>query len=259
MKNYFKSLPSILLLGISAIGCTTDQEIGNPDHFNSSISGLSEIELLEKDLGVEFFKEDLILKDQNGENEVTLRIAAQEKNELEAYLDNVEFSISPIYSKANSSRKSTNKYGDNLNGGETENFSGIITEFVETKIREDVVGVRLNVVIKNQQENSRIAYNARTTHTSSNWPHLAKIKTFDNSLVIRYNFEVKDRWYKSWYTGYLETCKYNGVNGPINSDCQHFWEQSANMENTFWVDGPYRVRAVINYWNTGSYSVEFTY
>lgn len=260
MKNNFSTLTKIFTIPFLAFSCNSDQELPAPTVQTNEFENISEIALLEKELGITLSKRDFILTDETGDNQVTLRVAAKEKEELENYLNSVNLSMEPVfaheYSYIRTGKNNTDSKVEEVDKS-SSGFSGIITEFVDEKFGDDVIGVRLNVEIKAQSNNSRINYALYTEHTSGNWPYLAKIKTFTTYEPIGYRLETKSRWYKSW--NFASMCKYNGTNGLDPNQCQSFWEQYANNENTFWVDGPYRVKIPVSYWTSGSYSIEFTY
>lgn len=256
-----KSSSLLAVLGICLlISCNNEEEIPALSEEMKEPENLSEIALLEEELGTTFFKKDFTLTDDTGENQVTLRVASPDEKTLENYLNVVNLSMTPVYRNAYPEAQKPQEKNSNFPDGKTEQaFEGIITEFISENLNEDVIGLRLNVEVKENKENLRtqVDYNYISLHTSMKWPYLAKVTTYSNSLEIKYNFEAKDRWYKSWFTGYAETCKYNGNFGQDLTQCNFYWFQPQSSENTIWVDGPYKVRARVSYWNTGSYSVEF--
>lgn len=59
----------------------------------------SEIALIEKEMGISFFKKDITLIDESGKNEVIVRIASKEEEVLREYLALYSLSISPVMRK----------------------------------------------------------------------------------------------------------------------------------------------------------------
>lgn len=258
MKNNFTNLTKLLGISFFVFSCNSDQELPISMEKTNEGENISEIALLEEELQINLYKRDFILTDATGDNQVTLRVAAKEEDVLESYLSTVNFTMTPVFVNDYPIDQTLKKKLDvPIEQNKNENFSGIITEFVNEQLKNDVIGVRLNVEVKENSENARMTYSYSTTHTSNNWPTLAKIETFGTAIEINYNFEAKNKALTSWYTGYLEVCKYNGNGGPDLSQCSHGWNQTPNQENIFWVDGPYRTRAVVRYWNAGSYGVTF--
>lgn len=261
MKKYFRNLVTILGFALFVFSCNSEQELPVSLQEENEPENISEIALLEEELGITLFKRDFILTDESNDNQVILRVAGVEEDILESYLNSVTFSMNPVYLNDYPFlvRESKEEFVLPEERQTDQDFSGIITEFVSQTLKDDVIGIRLNVAVREGNENSRINYNFTATHTSDVWPYLATVQTYANSLEIKYHFDAKERWYKSWYTGYLETCKYNGNAAPDLSQCSHWWTQPANSSNTFWVDGPYKSRVNVSYWNSGSYSVTYVY
>lgn len=208
---------------------------------------LTEIELMEKS-GINLFKTELTVTDEPGENKILLRIASRSEEVLNNYLKIYQFSISPVkgklYNKRESSPYATDEPGDK--GYNDIDMSAVITEVAREHLRPDVTGFILNAkVVDKAFANGRSMANGypnRAYHESGNWPETFKIFGYQ---TIRYEFDGKSRWYSGWSSRTF--CEYYDP-----SDCRGFWEQPS--ENWINVDGPYRVRAVVDFFNYTDYS-----
>jgi hypothetical protein len=245
MKKLFTFSAQFVLLVLAFTSCIQDESVNKTLNEPESIS---EIELMEKETGVVFYKEDIKLA--HGSNEVVIRVASKDETMLKNYLKDFEFSITPLFAKdINFSKQSTNR---SEQAGETSSeiiTDGIFTEFISQKLDDGVVGFRTNVKVLNEDlKNGRISANGypnQAIHTSGNWPELFEIFAYQ---TVRYDFDGKTKWYSGWSSRTF--CQWANL-----ANCQSYWEQPSH--NVIYIDGPYRVRAVVDYYNFVDYSFQF--
>src|SRR5690606_13804648 len=125
-----------IVFAVVIAGCHQDEEFRPPE---SQDRGLSEIALLEKELGITFYKKDLDLVDETGRNKVTLQIAGKTKAMVDAYLEVYDFSISPILRNKKYELKSATATQSPVENGvkEEPDIDGIFTEVISRQLDED--------------------------------------------------------------------------------------------------------------------------
>lgn len=236
MKNFSK----LLLMIIIVFGCQNENQL---DVYDNHHEQLSDIESIEMEYGITFSKQDLQLFDESGKNYVTIRFAHQDKSVLDEYLALVTYKITPIY-EINQSKDFT--IDKPLNTDQTPlendvNLNGIFTEFINLNLEKGVIGIKTDVIPNDGQiASSRVQANGylyQQTHTSMNWPDLCNVWT---NNTVRYKFTGQTAWWSGWSTRTF--CNYDEP-----SICYTDWIQPAVTEYRTNVDGPYKVRLVIDF------------
>ena len=254
MKNSL-TVFTLLLLLISS-GCNTENDLATPisqDQIEPE-NEISEIELLEKETGITLFKKDLVLTDETGKHQVIMRVAAREKVMVESYLTAFSFSITPTFNPVTQVNEGTQQGGQEgqfSTSGESD-LEGIFTEFITIELTDGATGFSTNVILMDKSlknaPNARNGFPEQATHISGKWPEIFKCWTTNS---IGYDLDRKSRWYSGWSS--TTFCNYNN-----SSVCKAYWEQPGFTEQWTWIDGPYKVRAVVDYNNYWDYSFEFT-
>ena len=256
MKNQLIIFALSLLL-LSSISCNTENDVATPINQNQiePESEISEIELLEKETGITLFKKDLVLTDETGKHEVIMRVAAREKEMVENYLTVFSFSITPTFNLITQVDGGTQQeeHESQFSTSSKSDPEGIFTEFISMELTNGATGFGTNVTLMDKSlrnaPNARNGFPSQATHISGKWPEIFKCTTYTN--IIGYDFDRKSRWYSGWSS--TTFCNYNN-----NSICRAYWEQPGSTQQWTWIDGPYRVRAVVDYYNYWDYSFEFT-
>lgn len=183
MKKLFTFSVQFVLLVLAFTSCIQDESVNKTLNEPESIS---EIELMEKETGVIFYKEDITLA--HGSNEVVLRVASKDETMLRNYLKDFEFSITPLFTEdINLSKQST--VGAKQVGETSAEIitDGIFTELVYQKLDDGVVGFRTNVRVLNEDlKNGRISANGypyQAVHISMEWPELFEIFAYQTVLI----------------------------------------------------------------------------
>lgn len=213
----------------------------------------SEIALIEKEIGISFFKKDITLIDESGKNEVVMRIASKEEEVLREYLELYNLSISPVYAKdyekvepsQTLSTESENDYQEEL---AQPNIDGILSELISQKLDKDVIGVNIHVKL-NILENGRVTGNGfpyDVTYYSGTWPEEFECTSYGS---IGYKLMGKSRWYSGWSTRTFCSMYYP-------NPCQSYWRESGQHQR-LWIDGPYKVRVTFDYYSVSDFSFRF--
>lgn len=248
MKTKIKMAGWAILVALLIAGCHQDEEL---QPLESSDKNQSEIALLEKELGITFYKKDLKLIDETGRNVVTLQIAGKDKAMVDAYLEMYEFSVSPIFRNQYESSDAAKQSPVDNGAAEKTNIDGIFTEVISKQLDKNVIGLRTTLTLKNRSLQGRVAapgdFPSSATHynTSGNWPEIFKMYA---SSTVGYQFMGKSRWYSGWSTRTF--CDYYNP-----SVCATYWEHGGEQWTS--VDGPYDVRVTVYYFQYWDYSFEW--
>ncbi|QIP17144.1 hypothetical protein G8759_33160 [Spirosoma aureum] len=225
MKKTFKFLIFSLCLGTLVTSC--DKQVDKDLKPTSSEKDFqSEVEQLEKQTGVKYFKKDVILRDNDNNNEVVMRFASTDESVLSNYLQNTNLTLEPVFAKSvqktesvSSKLGSTSKY---------ESQAAISVEAISIKLQKGAIGYILAAKtnsLRKGDKNTRPAWLSQHFEMISPvWPESfsINIKTAD---AVQLGWDCKDRWYTGWYN-----CDggYRMLAGPS-------WFSQG-------VDGPYKVK-----------------
>jgi hypothetical protein len=234
----------------------------------------SEIDQMEKEEGVTFFKKDVLLKSADGKSEVLMRFASRVKSDLETYLTMHEFKLSPIFTKATTKApvagESDNKDNNKLQVQPTNTGKAIniMSEQLSSKLEAGAIGYGIdtrNVPIA-ERPNMRISAEADYY-----------IEIYSDRRPDRYKMEVYSEhvWLNMRYReGWANPNWFNVYNGYPNVWRQIFAKKvySGNGWDGTWtmtkyeIDvaaafNPYKVLTKVHYFQTISpnYTQNFFY
>ena len=203
MRNLLTSVCYVVSLALFMAGCNeTSEEIAlEPDR------KLSEIDLLEKDMGVSLFKAEMVLTDNSNTNTVTLKVASQSEKDLKHYLANNDFSIQPVYA-IQQPQKSTDKLPLSIDRESVSpGSSRIYSEVVAQSLAPDVIGYAISIQ-KSGNVNGRTNANGYTyslSVISGEWPFSFGI---NSTVNVGVSFKIKRAQYDAWES-YVTICNLN--------------------------------------------------
>ena len=208
----------------------------------------SEIDLMEKQEGVTFFKKDVWIKDETGKDQVLMRFASVNKDLLDTYLEENHYTLLPISGTISNQHSIDVKPTNNSTNLSTIKQM-VITEVVGIKspsaIKEYVIHVERKSDNTKNKKNGRVSitYSSFTIHVSMNWPTYCRVYA---TQPIRHSMRVKDRWMNSWSapSALLE-----------HSSTNTYYEYKYKIDE--WWDGPWRARLEVDYNNSSNYDVYF--
>jgi hypothetical protein len=237
------ALALLIVSSVVILSCQ-DEGVKSPGPESQQDENRSEISIIEEKTGITYYKQDLTLSDESGENKVTLRVAGQDEEMVKEYLKSRIFSITPLY--AHEKKESIKlPYQPNPQPGvasaEKEYESTVIIEVVSQTLKKGVLGVGFRDQPNPAYEvdkSGRTNYYEYREHVSNNWPSWLSLQAYQ---YVEFMIWYKGRWYQSWTPWY----------GPETWCCYDFDE--------FNVDGPYRVSLRIQYNYEGDYYYEFFY
>lgn len=200
----------------------------------------SEVDLLEKEYGVSFFKKDVTLVDAGGSNEMVLRVSALEEALVDEFLESRQMSIVPVFEKRGDANQIKDANINESTSDELDLSKVIIVDIVSQRLDKGVIGLGLHNKIN---PNYYLASNARSKylnpdvwHDSMNWPEEFILRA---NQQVYWKLQRKTRWWSGWST----------VIGPYT------WRGGTNER--FYVDGPWRFGLTISFNNAGDYYYEF--
>jgi hypothetical protein len=250
MSKFFisvKALSAVALSGvlIFSISCNNNNQPDvSPVSSVAKTEYTSEIDQMEKEEGVTFFKKDVLLKSKDGKSEVLMRFASKSQAALNAYLLDYNYTIKSMYDSDKSIRPTSEvKLTDNSSNTTPSvgsDFS-VITEPISKKLAKNAIGYRLSVNLKEEAmaklKNSRVASTSTNVHVSGVWPEETKISLLSGQNSVEYVIDKKQYWYYSW------TLMFGW-----------FTLSGANAQRSHWLDGnqayglsPWKVRVVVAY------------
>jgi hypothetical protein len=227
LKILLKGVLTIALLLFVSFSCQDEaiKELDNPDENKSQIS------LIEEKNGVILFKEDVTITDESGQNKVTIRVAALDKNRLNEYLHSRKFTITPIYDRReNKPLKLTPLTEESTVSEEKESLQEmILTEILSQELKKDVKGIGF----RNEPNPDYISANGRVQYINNNvryyspkWPEILSVQAYNQ---VYFRIQQQWRWYSGWST----------IWGPATWCCSQY--------SDFNIDGPWYVRLEISF------------
>jgi len=199
---------AMVILAVWVASCSKNREDTQPATSAQNAHGpeSSAIALRAEELGVKFFTEDRTLTDATGLNQVVMRFASADERVLKEYLENTEYSISPITSRPDigkglnmaQPRKDPSRVSSLPEGG-----AFVMTEEVSKRLQPDAIGYATHVKSKAvSNKKARVAYLYSTEHSSPTWPEYGYIECLNNSINV--DLRYKDRWYSLLGLGLLD-------------------------------------------------------
>ena len=182
MKNSIPLVLCSMLLALFTISCNdASEEVVSavPD------TKLSEIDLLEKEMGVSLFKAEITLTDDANTNTLTLKVASQDEGELNRYLSNNDFSIEPVYSIEQPQQLTAGSQVDQGQKTVVDPSNRIYSEVLDQSMAPGVIGYRIHIR-KNTRATGRThanGYTYRLTLISGDWPTYFGLNSLVNTGV----------------------------------------------------------------------------
>lgn len=235
------------------IGCEPGPEIAQLDTKDGDPhQNLTEIEVMEIENGVPFYKEQLTLMDSSGKNKVIMLVASKNEDLLKDYLSVVKYTIEPTFKKITKQLDQPSPSFDEEAG--TTSYDGIITEFISQELEKGAVGFRTHVKFDKEgiMDGARFKgydYANQQIHVSMNWPEVFLIYAH---FTVGYKLESKENscCFQKWKL--KQFCDWDA---PLT--CNTYWTQYGGTYRYVWIDGPYKTRAIVDYDNFTDYSFEF--
>jgi hypothetical protein len=292
MTKFFisvKALSAVALSGvlIFSIGCNNNNQPDvSPVSSVAKTEYTSEIDQMEKEEGVTFFKKDVWIKDEAGKNQVLMRFASKNQSALNAYLLDYNYTIEPIIGVVKDETEKIVNSGTQVSGNpqNVQNNAilannAIVTEVISRKLSANVSSFSTIVSFKKERliepKNGRIAaysYNRWVTHlTTTNWPAWATVtlvrysRTYDQCSTLEFGVDQKNcvlcQWYsldsKPWDKYKIETCNiYTTFAGQISQSGPMAYSSSATQQATM-SGSPYRARVNVQSSTSDDYSVDW--
>ena len=248
MKKFFISLIGAACFTVIVASCNKQEGVEVAPTQEKEPTSI--IDLMEKEEGVKFFRRDIWLKDTKGENQVLMRFAATDKDMLDAYLAENEYSISPISAENIIVQNTFDQPKANNQKAIVPTVKQmIITEVLDDQLVSDIRGYVTNVKRKpngvDGNKKSRISstYSSFATHVSMNWPTYYRVY---GQSAIRHSMRIKDRWMNAWSE------PLSLIEQPNPNTLSYY-----RYDIDTWWDGPWRARLEIDYNNSNDYSFYF--
>lgn len=186
---------------------------------------LSAIDQMEKEEGVKFFKQDVVLKDKSTGTKIILRLASLDKETLEEHLTNIDFQVKPLFDDVSPNRL--------VNEPELEQKSSpnqrssMIVEVLEKQLPKGATGYRLSVKEKTINvlgaKNAKVNLEQKQYEVISDpWPEEFIIKV-NSGQNVSYALDKKMNWTSSW-TSFYQSGGWYPLQGPTTV--------------SHWLDGP---------------------
>ena len=239
---------------ILAVSCSQDEQNVEPA---TSDQEIGEIARIEKETGITLFKR--VITFENGNNKATLLIATKSEEIFKNIVENFDVVIKPVYSRdmpANIGKAKSN--GAIENGVEPNNENTgeeILTEFEFIQTETNVIGFTTSYHLKTKEDASggRVAltgYDYYITSTSDNWPTYFWVSFPSQGGGL--NFNAKWKWYNGWVT--YTVCIESSTYGLGVGDCYQEHNLPGVSSYTLNVDGPWRVKTIIGYYNAQDFT-----
>jgi hypothetical protein len=224
MKNekfLVKNIFAIAVLLLVSFSCQDEaiKELKNPDENKSQIT------LIEEKFGVTLAKEDITITDATGQNKITIRVAALDKDRLDEYINSRRFTITPIYNRTENKPLKlaptlTEPAESTFNDKKESLNEMILTEMVSQELKEGVKGIGFRNEYNSEYTpaNGRVKYiNNNVRYYSPKWPEVLSVQAYNQ---VTFRIQRQTRWYSGWSTifGFETWCCYNysdfDIDGP---------------------------------------------
>ncbi|TAF94835.1 MAG: hypothetical protein EAZ46_09295 [Runella sp.] len=210
MKKFLVSLIGAACFTVIVASCNKKEGVEvAPTQEKESIS---EIDLMEKEEGVKYFKKDVTLMDASGKNKIVMRFAAVDEDALDYYLSVREHTVilDPEtgkglgVSKVDLMNKNPQNTGNEIGAGRIR----VVSEVLSKQLEKSVVGYGIHVSTKNViNARSAVTYNFYETRVcDSNWPETLTMTVYSNGVNsdcfprLTWGLDVRINWTASWYT-----------------------------------------------------------
>lgn len=217
-----------ILIGLSILfSCEKSQTEFQKDE------NLSLIQQFEKQTGKQMFTKDIILRDN--ENSMTLRIGSFTKSELDAYLNNVTYSITALRQKQNNQSAQLPEESNNPNYLRTPT---IYTEMVDQNMKEGIIGLMVNVKSNVKTlRNAKVNASYSTYHQSPQWHERLHFTSLLNN--ISFDCSAKQNWWAPWnwvtrFNLYIPQSLELNIDGPRWTAIEVHHELQDGSEYSFW-------------------------
>lgn len=265
MKKFTLLSSALFFCVASFIGCST------PDVSSPSVDKSpereepfqSEISLLEKEMGVSYFKKDVVIHDKSGKNSITMRFASLSNEVLNNYLTSVKYEIVPTDGKKSTTNNQQSNSPETSDAPAPTTFkSDIITEIVSKNLQKGIAGYYVTVMPSNHPS-------ARTTddgpystsHMSEDWPERMHftLNAPTNYINDRADFyvRIKNGGLFSTWQSIPQLDRISPAPAGMVTNHVYLNYTTANIDWVYNVDGPKKVELFVNFTRIGGYSYWF--
>lgn len=243
-----------IMFCILAVNCSHDEQNVEP---STSDEEIGEIARIEKETGITLFKR--VITFENGNNKATLLVATKSEAIFKNVVENFDIVIKPVYSRDIPKSTLIVKSDEGIeNGNESNNENRgeeILTEFEYVQMEENVVGFTASYHLKTGENETggRTAltgYDYYITSTSDNWPTYFWVSFPNQGGGL--GFKAKWKYYYTWVT--YTVCIESSTYGTGVGDCAQEHDVPGTSTYVFNVDGPWRVKTEIGYYNTQDFT-----
>lgn len=245
MKKILKTFCTSAVIMFALAACSPDDETNQAAEHPGGPE-VSEIALREKEEGITFFKKDFTFDD--GTSKAILRVATADEKVFKNIVENLDVTITPIRQSDVPADKPHGEYK-----AFTPQGIEIMTELISMNRGPGVTGFKIRQGLKataNGRSEALSGYQIYTSTTSNNWPSRFWIYFPGSGGGVF--FQCKRKWYNGWES---DT---NCLLGT--SDCYNTFDLFGSSSYTFDVDGPWRSKANLGYWEqSGTIEYHFEY
>ncbi len=243
MKNSIPLVLCSMLLTLFTISCNdASEEVVSVEPGTK----LSEIDLLEKEMGVSLFKAEMVLTDDANTNTVTLQIASRNAEELNHYLTNNDFSIEPVQSIQPLQYLADRTPVTQDQESSLDNSKRIYSEVIDQNLSPGVMSYSIHVKQKMSKAGRELAngYTYQLSVISGEWPTYFSLYSTANVGV---SFKIRPIYRDPW--DIAEICN------EFTDYCDFYHTNS--YHNLYTVEGNYKAQALVDYNNISDFSYSF--
>ena len=266
MKMSFRVQAAVACLFALAVGCSQPDVVNDSAKLGSENEIIkSEIALKEEELGITYFKKNVTIADQSGENKIVMQFASLNEAALVGYLATIKYEIIPVYKNQANVESQTplpdKSQNENLDIPKSE--YPIITEEVSRQLKEGVTGFWLKVKpdLKNARTNRTYRYSA--SHVSEDWPerlHFTLNSMQDYSQIDGVHYFVKTKnggVFASWKTP-SQLYRISPYPGTVPNNISYAYSSAPYGDDYIYeLDGPKKVELFVDFNYIGEYSFWF--